>query len=252
MSGAGKGAARTRAVASVVALAAMVLAVGTLAIAGPAGGAEGDPIISVSFEPAQSQGDGCAAPESMVLDKVTTDDTYSFVVTVETDLCSPVSAAAAAYAMPDNRVWPWPQMLVEKVDVTFQDAGVTTITFAKDCDPIQFDLVNGATPDVINLVPFEPHGPLVFPHTDQFNTNGSAYQYWPPVDRCVEPTSTTNPDSPTSSTTPSSTTPVTVQPATTITTPGDTTPGVSPSGEPGVTVGGVQTTQSPAALSVAG
>ena len=250
MSGAKKISVRGRTAATVLAVAAISLTVATFSIAGGAGAAT-DTQVSVSYAAAQSQGDGCASgADAMSLTKQTTEDSYSFVVTIPTDLCSSVPAKALAYAMPDNRMWPWPQRLAAQEAVTFSDAGVYTITFAKGCDPVQFDLVTGAAPEVID--PFgDHHGPLVFPHTDEYNVSGSAYQYFPPVDRCVDPTSSTStPDSSTSSTTE---VPVTVEPATTIPTdgPSDTDP-ASVSGQPAATVGGVQATQSPASLTVAG
>lgn len=236
----------------VATVAVMVVALGSLALSGIAGGADAEgSMISVSFEPMQSAGDGCANGKAMSLKKVTTPESYSFVVTVPTDLCSPVDATAAAYAMPNNRAWPWPQSLVETEAVVLGEAGVTTITFAKGCDPIQFDLVTGVTPAQIDPLGAH-HGPLVFPHTDQYNTNGSAYQYWPSSDDCVDSTSSSStPETPDS--TPSSEVPVTVEPATTIASDGGDS-GAAPGseGQPAATVGGVQATASPAALAVTG
>ncbi|MFV0317485.1 MAG: hypothetical protein ACK5O2_11080 [Microthrixaceae bacterium] len=254
---------KKRTAATVVAFATMALAVAIVSLGGSAGGQEAGKIISIDYAAAPSQGDGCASREdSMSMAKQTTAESYSFVVTVATDLCSPVPATAVAYAMPDNRSWPWPQRLLESEAVTFEEAGVYTISFAKACDPIQFDLVTGATPELID--PFGAHhGPLVFPHTDQYNTNGSAYQYWPPRATCT-PTTTTTPSGPTSSTTTSSV-PVTVNPSTTIQGPGVTTPGggttptvggnsgTNPAASPAATVGAAQESRAASApLSVAG
>lgn len=244
---------RSRVVATI---AVMVVALVSLAMSGVASGAGGEtPMISVSFDPGQSQGQGCAtAANALSFKKVTTPDTYSFVATVSTDLCTSIDAKAAAYAMSNNRSWPWPQTLVETQEVPLGPAGVTTVTFAKDCDPIQFDLVIGATPETID--PFgSHHGPLLFPHTDQFNTSGSAYQYWPLSAGCEESTSSTSTPGSTSSTPTSGEVPVTVEPATSLPTDAtDPGPGatVDPAAEVPATVGGIQATQSPAALTVAG
>jgi hypothetical protein len=234
-------------------VAVVVVALASLALSGVASGADDEPsIISVSFVAGESQGDECASAEdALSFKKVTTPESYSFVVTVSTDLCTPIDAKAAAYAMPNNRSWPWPQTLVETKEVPLGPAGVTTVTFAKGCDPIQFDLVTGATPETID--PFgEHHGPLLFPHTDQYSTSGSAYQFWPPRDGCEPTTSTSTPES-TSSTASTSEVPVTVQPATTVRADTDVSgTGTNSAQQPAATVGGVQATQSSAALTVAG
>ncbi len=246
---------RSRAVATA---AVAIVAIASLAFSGVAGGAgEGDgeaSIISVRFEAGTSQGDGCTdARSAMSLKKVTTPDSYSFVVTLATDRCNPLEAKAAAYAMPDNRGWPWPQTLVETDDVVLDEAGVYTITFTKDCDPIQFDLLTGATPERID--PLGPHhGDLLFPHQDLVTYNGSAYQYWPSRDDCVGPTSSTSTPGSTSST-PTSEVPVTVSPQTSTPTEGGVgvpSEGGGPTGGPPEGVGGIQASQSPASLTVAG
>lgn len=242
----------------VIATAAVaVLALTSLAMSGVASGADDETsMISVAFVAAQSQGEGCAsAADSLSFKKVTTPKSYSFVVTVSTDLCTPISAKAAAYAMPNNRSWPWPQTLVKTEEVPLGPAGVTTVTFAKDCDPIQFDLVIGATPASVN--PFEPltyHGPLLFPHTDKYNTSGTAYQFWPPREGCVESTSSSSTPGSTPSKPPSSEVPVTVEPSTENNPQGGSGPAatVDSAAQPAATVGGVQATQSPASLTVAG
>lgn len=235
--------------------AVAVVALASLALSGVASGADDEgSMISVSFEPAQSQGEGCAsAADALSFKKVTTPESYSFVVTVSTDLCTSINAKAAAYAMPNNRSWPWPQTLVETDEVPLGPAGVTTVTFAKGCDPIQFDLVTGATPASID--PFGAHhGPLLFAHTDQYNTSGSAYQFWPLRGNCVEPTVPSSTPESTPST-PTSEVPVTVEPSTEDNPEGgDSGPAatVDSAAQPAATVGGVQATQSPAALTVAG
>lgn len=250
---------RHRRVVATVAVAAVALA--SFAMSGVAGGADDESsMITVSFEGKQSEGEGCAAADAMSMTKVTKPESYSFVVTVKTDLCTPIDAKAAAYAMPDNRAWPWPQTLVETKDVNLGPAGVTTVTFAKDCDPVQFDLFTGAAPAKID--PFgSHHGPLLFPHKDKFNTSGSAYQYWPLRSQCEEPTPTPTPSpTPTPGPTPTPTpgdVPVSVNPDTDDRPDGgpggaaeDST--VDGAGQPPATVESVQATKVGAELTVAG
>ena len=91
----------------------------------------------------------------------------------------------------------WPQTLVEAKSFVIDRVGVTEVEFAKGCDPVQFDVVTGATPPSISPLG-EMHGPLLVADV------GTAQQYWGTP--CTEPTSTTSPTTTTSSTTPSTTT----------------------------------------------
>ena len=88
--------------------------------------------------------------------------TFSLRIDVTTRLCAPLEAAAVVYAMPGNGV-AWPQTLVERVDFTLQEAGTTVVTFTKRCDPVQFDVITGASPPVIFPFFGDFHGPLLFP-----------------------------------------------------------------------------------------
>lgn len=78
-------------------------------------------------------------------------DTSVFRLSVHASapLCSPLTAKATVYAMPANGDQ-WPQTLVESKTITIQEAGDTVITFAKACDRVQYDLVSGDVPAVLN------------------------------------------------------------------------------------------------------
>ncbi len=90
-----------------------------------------------------------------------TASTFRVRITVSTRLCAPLQAAAVVYAMPSTTV-AWPQTLKERVNFTLLEAGVTDVIFTKACEPVQFDVLTGATPQVIS--PTGPyHGPLLFP-----------------------------------------------------------------------------------------
>jgi len=142
----------------------------------------------------------------------------------------------------------WPQTLSEKVDITFYEAGVTTIIWEKYCVPAQFDLLEPPTPPTI--APWGPyHGGLVFPATDLAGSNGSALQYLGAGDHCNPSTTTT--------TTSSSTTSTSTTTTTSTTTPSTSTPQVGGStttlleqgtattiGGTAATVGGSTTTRS--------
>lgn len=86
---------------------------------------------------------------------------FTLKIYASPSLCQPVSATAAIYAMPLDGSQ-WPQQLALKQDFTIPGPGVTTVTFQKGCLPAQFDVLTGATPQVIS--PTGPwHGPLLFP-----------------------------------------------------------------------------------------
>ncbi len=216
-----------------------------------------DHVVSVDFRPGQSAGDGCATRGAgLSMSTNETADTYSYVFTVKTDLCDPIDAWAAVYQMPAS-AWPWPQTFVEKAPIPLGAAGVTTVTFSKECTPLQFDIIEGSnTPPVIDLLG-DHHSPLLYPNNGLDFSGSSAHQFFPTNPDCFPTSSTTTPTvAPTSSsTTPTSEPPVTVSPETTIKENSDGPgPSVSPNvgSQPGATVEGVQVTQSPAALSVSG
>lgn len=179
-----------------------------------------------------SGGGGLCLPPALALRKSTRNDTTTFrlIIRVIAPLCSRVNAVAAIYRMPGNGV-AWPQTLVSTLPFTLREPGITEVIFTKGCDPVQFDVITGATPSTISpLGPF--HGPLLFP----FDLSTSL-QYW----GCrPDPTTTT-----TSSTTSSTTTTiddncenytpgnVTVSP--TVAAPGDTLT-VTGTGTPGTSI----------------
>lgn len=138
--------------------------------------------ITIVQTPAES--DGPCAPAPLGLDRKVTNDDMSFSVTVIADQapCTPIEAKAVVYAMPGNGEQ-WPQTLVEVVPFTISTAGTTEITFAKACDPVQFDVLTGATPAVISPLG-EFHGPLLFP----FDVSTSLQFFGNPD--CVAPTTT--------------------------------------------------------------
>lgn len=130
----------------------------------------------------------------------------SFVLTViaSAPLCEPLEATAVIYSMPGNGV-AWPQQLAEAQKFTISQAGTTVITFSKDCLPVQFDVVTGATPPTIR-----PTGPWPSPMLFPLDI-ATAEQYWGYP--CPPPTTAST----TSTTTSTSTTvPVSVLPTTTV------------------------------------
>ena len=130
-----------------------------------------------------------------------TDEVFELVITSLTTPCSPIAAAAVAYAMPAGASpagGQWPQTLAERKDFTISQASVTTVTFAKECAALQFDVITGESPQTIS--PTGPwHGPLLF-----VGDTNTSQQYFPPAEECGGPTTT------------STTVPVTVLPATTV------------------------------------
>lgn len=148
-----------------------------------------------------------------------TDDMFVITVTASAPLCSAVKASAVIYSMPGGGV-AWPQELFEVVPFTIKDAGVTKITFKKDCNPVQFDVVTGETPQTISPIGVW-HGPMLFP-VDL----ATAQQHWgfpcpPPTTTTTASTTTTTASTTTTSTTTSTTTttqvPVQLAPAQTAT-----------------------------------
>jgi LPXTG-motif cell wall-anchored protein len=100
-----------------------------------------------------------------------TPEEFRLRIIVSEPLCEPIEATAVIYAMPGNGE-SWPQRFVEKLDFTLQEAGETVVTFTKTCDPVQFDVITGATPEVIDPLG-EWHGPLLF----GLDTSTS-FQHW--------------------------------------------------------------------------
>lgn len=184
---------------------------------------------SIEIIQTPSGGGGICLPPALALRQATRNDatTFRLIITVTAPLCSRINAVAAIYRMPGNGV-AWPQRLVTTVPFTLREPGVTEVIFTKGCDPVQFDVITGATPPIISpLGPF--HGPLLFP----FDLSTSL-QWW----GCVPPPTTTTSTTTTSSTTttiddnceeytPKNVTvsPTTAIPGTTLTVNGTGTPG---------------------------
>jgi hypothetical protein len=148
----------------------------------------------------------CMNRDGMTWSRQSTDTTFEIVVTLERPLCDRLEAAAVIYLMPEDGSL-WPQTLSEEVDITFLEAGVTTIVWEKFCVPAQFDLLEPPAPEVINVPPIGPfHGPLVFPPTNIGGNNGSATQYLGGGPSCDTTTSTTTTTTSTTTTTTSTTT----------------------------------------------
>ena len=169
-------------------------------------GEEAAPIITITQEPIAVDGEcNPLAQAQLTYTTESTDEFFKLVVTSAPAPCDPIAAAAVAYAMPAGASpdgGQWPQTLAERVDFTISEASVTTITFAKDCDALQFDVITGESPETIS--PTGPwHGPLLF-----VGDTNTSQQYFPPAEQCGGTTTTT----------PSTTTtvPATVLPATTL------------------------------------
>jgi LPXTG-motif cell wall-anchored protein len=159
-------------------------------------------IITITQEPLVVDG-ACnpLAQAQLTYTTESTDEVFELVITSATNPCTPIAAAAVAYAMPAGASpagGQWPQTLSERKDFTISQASVTTVTFAKECAALQFDVITGESPQTI--APTGPwHGPLLF-----VGDTNTSQQYFPPVEQCGGTTTTT------------STVPVTVLPATTL------------------------------------
>lgn len=116
--------------------------------------------ISIVQTPSLSFGP-CIGPGQLSRNVVSDNSVFRLSIVAPGNPCEPIRATAAIYAMPGGGV-AWPQKLRETKDFTISVAGTTEITFDKDCTPVQFDVVTGPTPDVINPLG-EMHGPLLFP-----------------------------------------------------------------------------------------
>ena len=196
-----RGRGRTVAALS-IALCGAALLIGASVSVAPVAGATGS--ITVEQTPLPYDGDcqdtALARLNPSVFSYVTQDsgDAWKIAITNTVDLCTPIDATAVIYSMPKDGSQ-WPQTFATSKDLTIGDASVTTITFSKDCDPVQFDVVTGATPPVISPEG-DHHGPLLFPADV-----GSSVQF---PDTCRPTTSSTTT---TASTTTTSSTTTTVQ-----------------------------------------
>jgi hypothetical protein len=157
-------------------------------------------VTDACVEPSQAKATG-------TLTRTVEDTATSFAVTLtlSAPLCSPLQVKAAIYVMPAGG-GAWPQTLGVVKPFVLEEAGTTTITFAKRCVAVQFDVLTGDTPKTISP-DFVMHGPLLFPDTSiQYNGQSG----------CIAPTTTTSTTSTTTSTT--STTSTTTSTTTTSTT----------------------------------
>lgn len=164
---------------TVAACAAVVLAVGPAVSAAPApatGAADSSPNITVTQ--VNKPYSWFCLPSFLALTHSVSSTPTQFILTIKANHrpCNTVYPHAVIYAMPGNGV-AWPQTLVEKESFVINRAGTTTVVFNKRCDPVQFDVITGATPPVI--APWGPwHGPPLFP----FAFLETSLQYWPGPD----------------------------------------------------------------------
>lgn len=146
--------------------------------ASPAGAADSSPDITIT-QTTKPSGWFCL-PSFLALRPKVTNTPTSFVLEIKAVVrpCNTVTAHAVIYLMPANG-GAWPQTLDQKQTFTINKRGTTTVTFAKHCQPAQFDVVTGATPPTI--APWGPwHGLPLFPF--QFLT--TSLQYFPGPD-CI-------------------------------------------------------------------
>ena len=135
------------------------------------------------------------ATNAMRYTYATSDKEFSLEITLDRPLCDPLEASAVIYSMPGNGV-AWPQKLKQAEKFTLKSAGTTKIVFTKTCDPVQFDVVTGETPEVITPLTAPM---LLFPFDIK-----TAEQWW----GCPLPTTTTT-VAPTTVPKPTTTVPVT-------------------------------------------
>ena len=143
---------------------------------------EADGIITITQAPLPFDGQCNPLAQAQLTYTTTSDaDVFRIVITSATKPCNPIAAAAVAYAMPKGASpagGQWPQTLVERQDFTIAEASTTTITFAKECDAVQFDVITGESPQTIS--PTGPwHGPLLF-----VGDTKTSEQYFPPMEKC--------------------------------------------------------------------
>lgn len=133
--------------------------------------------ITVEQTPDEEQGPCNGTPALVLRNFIGGDDeAWRLTIIVDEPLCSPIDATAAVYAMAGFGE-AWPQTLTETLDFTLQEAGRTVVSFSKDAQCSQYDVIVGDTPPVIAPLG-EWHGPLLFP----FDVNTS-FQNW---DGCPE------------------------------------------------------------------
>lgn len=125
------------------------------------GATEPGPIVTVRHSPAPWSAECASGIESVGYETVVRPSSFTLRIVTTRPRCAPVRATAAAYRMPDDNTT-WPQQLVDTAPVVLAGAGVTEVSFARTCVPMQFDVVTGDTPDTI--APWAAwHGPLLFP-----------------------------------------------------------------------------------------
>lgn len=170
-------------------LAMLVAGVAMFAVAPTAGAEDGPDDISVVQTPAPDQ--GVCVPYALALNNGTltavaqsTPESFKLIITGTAPLCDPVQVHAVIYSMPGNGV-AWPQTLAQKETFTIGPAGTTEVTFMKGCEPEQYDVLTGDTPEVISPEGTW-HGPLLFP-TD----TSTSEQYWGNPELCRTTTTTT-------------------------------------------------------------
>jgi hypothetical protein len=173
-------------------------AVGAAALVGallcaPVAGAQTDApedSITISAEPAASQGACAPGGDALTYEAIHDEQSFTLRITSAAPRCEPIDAVAAIYTMPGNGI-AWPQQLAEARPFTISEAGTVDVRFAKGCEPVQFDVLTGATPDLV--APWgDWHGPLLFP----FDVD-TTYQHWGAA--CPDgptPTSTTTTTAP--------------------------------------------------------
>lgn len=164
--------------------AAALVVTGLAVMLAPAGAAEGDAESAITITQTPSDGGGACVPAPLGLTYTTANDatTFTLRITAASAPCTPIDAKAVVYAMPGNGEM-WPQTLSEVAPFTISEAGVTEIVFAKGCNPVQFDVLTGDTPQEISPLGAW-HGPLLFP----FDT-ATSLQYF--GDPSCNPTTTT-------------------------------------------------------------
>lgn len=133
---------------------------------------------------------------------------FKLSIHLQVPLCTPVTAKAVVYAMP--AAGEWPQTLAEVKTFTLSEAGDTVVSFAKGCDRVQYDVVTGDTPAVINTG-FDQS--LLFPGNLE-----TAFQHVGNGPNCLAASTTAAPTT-TTTTAPATTTTAVVRAATTIATP---------------------------------
>lgn len=230
------GTSRTMSSVARAALAAGLVLVGLAVTTAPAGAEDGAPsAVTITQTPSGATTPCVPPPLGLTYTTENTPESFTLRIVAASAPCSPIEAKAVVYAMPTTGEQ-WPQTLSEAVPFTISEAGVTEVVFAKGCEPVQFDVLTGATPAVISPLG-EWHGPLLFP----FDTATSLQWFGDPSCNPTTTTSTTTstPEVIGSTTVPivSSTTPPEVAAETTV-----------PTNAPAV----AGTTQQPAALALTG